>query len=120
MTQDQNTLVDFTAADGEQVTVTVMPVSFQRAVVPAARYAGQQENPVGATPPYVFQFTCSRGGADVAGQAAFYCNCDFNATDPWFANYTFQLTGSKGGNYTAPSVVNPNQSVTVVFNFEIH
>jgi len=120
MTQDPVTLVDFTVADGEQVTVNVMPVSFQRAVAPAARYAGQQEDPAGEYPPYVFQFTAVRGRTPGSGASVFYCNCDFNANDPWYANYTFQLTGSKGGNFTAPSVNNPNQSVTVQFNFEIH
>jgi hypothetical protein len=116
MTQDPD-LVHFTVADGEQVTITVTSVGF--AGTTSAQF------PVGtnliqvSSPPDVYQFTASRSGASGAAQAEFLCSCLFTGAPP-FSKYTFQLTGSKGGSFTAPPAYRVSQDITYNLSFEIH
>ena len=116
MTQDPS-LVDFTVADGETVTITVTSVGFNGTT--SAQFPAGTDLAKLSSPPDVYQFTADRGQASGAAQETFLCSCLFTGAPP-FSKYTFELTGSKGGTFTSPPVFRVTQDITFSLNFEIH
>ncbi len=113
MTQNPDTLVDFTAANGEQVTVTVQAVQcncLTSAGYNMANLAATSNNPD------VYQFNVAGNSGDIF---RFVCLCTFQAGDPLFSYYSFQVTGSNGGNFTTPETPKETPEASQVFTFTV-
>jgi hypothetical protein len=66
--------------------------------------------------PDVYQFTFNGNSGD---KARFACLCVFQPKDPLFAHYTFQLTGSQGGNFSSTDTPKETPKASKVLFFTI-
>ena len=113
MTQDPDTLVDFTVTNGEQISVTVQAV--QCNCLTSAGFDEVNLSPTSKNPD-IYKFTVSGNSGD---KARFVCLCTFQAQDPLLAYYSFKVTGADGTSFNATDTPKETPEASQVLFFTI-